>query len=233
MVIKMEIKKQLKNFDIKISKLASDLNISRPTLDSYIENYEKGITLTNDLYQQIFDHLFSVRSETNIDFARKFDYVKRFFMDKLEKDPKILKSNNREVFLTQNIIGKIEQLECKTEMLEFINLFISNNDLSLVNGIVNYFNIVNGFLDYQSLDSKDNDNALYSHLFDIFRKYLNNELQIDHQNLLLLIEKNKLILEKKESNEADRIIMYIKQNTGNDSKIDYEYLKTLITKEKI
>ena len=32
----MEIKKNLKALDVKISKLATDLGISRPTLDTYI-----------------------------------------------------------------------------------------------------------------------------------------------------------------------------------------------------
>ena len=35
----MEIKKNLKALDIKISKLATELGVSRTTLDAYIEHY--------------------------------------------------------------------------------------------------------------------------------------------------------------------------------------------------
>lgn len=48
----MEIKKNLKALDVKISKLATDLDISRPTLDTYIECYEKGQPIPNEGYQK-------------------------------------------------------------------------------------------------------------------------------------------------------------------------------------
>ena len=55
----MEIKKNLKALDIRISKLASELGVSRPTLDSYIECFENGHAIPNEGYQRIFEYLFS------------------------------------------------------------------------------------------------------------------------------------------------------------------------------
>ena len=53
----MEIKKNLKALDIKISKLATELGVSRPTLDAYIEYYESGQSIPNEGYQKIFEYL--------------------------------------------------------------------------------------------------------------------------------------------------------------------------------
>ena len=55
----MDIKKNLKDFDIKISKMAIDFGVSRPTLDSYIECFENGKEIPNEAIQAIFVFLFS------------------------------------------------------------------------------------------------------------------------------------------------------------------------------
>ena len=50
----MEIKKNLKSLDIKISKLATELGVSRPTLDAYIEYFESmDPTTAQTLYAQV------------------------------------------------------------------------------------------------------------------------------------------------------------------------------------
>ena len=52
------IKCQLKSLDVKISKLASGLEISRPTFDTYVDLYENNQQIPNEKYQEIFDYLF-------------------------------------------------------------------------------------------------------------------------------------------------------------------------------
>ena len=69
------VKAILKRNNILLSQFASDLNISRPTLDSYIKNYDNGITLTNNLYQKIFDFLFADITVSNDEFAKKYEYI--------------------------------------------------------------------------------------------------------------------------------------------------------------
>ena len=72
----MEIKKNLKALDIKISKLATELGVSRPTLDAYIEYYESGQSIPNEGYQKIFEYLFSGEEINSIEFAQKYDMLK-------------------------------------------------------------------------------------------------------------------------------------------------------------
>lgn len=69
------VKTILKRNNILLSQFANDLNISRPTLDSYIKSYDKGISLTNNLYQKIFDFLFTDITISNEEFVKKYDYV--------------------------------------------------------------------------------------------------------------------------------------------------------------
>ena len=69
------VKTILKRNNILLSQFASDLNISRPTLDSYIKSYDNGIPLTNNLYQKIFDFLFTDITISNEEFTKKYDYI--------------------------------------------------------------------------------------------------------------------------------------------------------------
>ena len=69
------VKTILKRNNILLSQFASDLNISRPTLDSYIKSYDKGIALSNSLYQKIFDFLFGDITISNDEFVKKYEYI--------------------------------------------------------------------------------------------------------------------------------------------------------------
>ena len=99
----MEIKKSLKSLDVKISKQATELGISRPTLDSYIDYYERGIKIPNDVYQSIFEYLFSSEMMTSIEFAQKYDYVKRVMLGDAKKSIETGLSDKREEYLAAQI----------------------------------------------------------------------------------------------------------------------------------
>jgi hypothetical protein len=69
------IKAVLKRNNILLSEFADNLNISRPTLDAYIRNYDAGVRLSNNLFQKIFDFLFSDAQMSPEDFQRRYIYV--------------------------------------------------------------------------------------------------------------------------------------------------------------
>jgi transcriptional regulator with XRE-family HTH domain len=69
------IKAVLKRNNILLSEFADNLNISRPTLDAYIRNYDAGVRLSNNLFQKIFDFLFSDVQMSPEDFQRRYVYV--------------------------------------------------------------------------------------------------------------------------------------------------------------
>ena len=69
------IKAVLKRNNILLSEFADSLNISRPTLDVYIRNYDSGGRLSNNLFQKIFDFLFSDVQMSKEDFQKRYVYV--------------------------------------------------------------------------------------------------------------------------------------------------------------
>lgn len=69
------IKAVLKRNNILLSEFADVLSISRPTLDTYIRNYDSGYKLSNNLFQKIFDFLFSDAQMSTDDFERRYAYV--------------------------------------------------------------------------------------------------------------------------------------------------------------
>ena len=69
------IKAVLKRNSILLSEFADSLNISRPTLDVYIRNYDSGGRLSNNLFQKIFDFLFSDAQMSKEDFQKRYVYV--------------------------------------------------------------------------------------------------------------------------------------------------------------
>ena len=73
------VKTILKRNNILLSQFASDLNISRPTLDGYIKNFDNGKVISNPLYQKIFEFLFSSITISNEEFKQKYNHVVKNF----------------------------------------------------------------------------------------------------------------------------------------------------------
>ena len=56
-----------------------DLNISRPTLDTYIELYGAGSKINNPFYHDIFDFLFENPYISESDFIKRYTYMRDFY----------------------------------------------------------------------------------------------------------------------------------------------------------
>lgn len=69
------VKTILKRNNVLLSQFATDINISRPTLNSYIDSYDNDGTISNTLYQKIFDFLFSDPLISPEEFKQKYKYV--------------------------------------------------------------------------------------------------------------------------------------------------------------
>ena len=189
----MEIKRTLKNFDIRISKLASELGVSRPTLDTYIEYYESGKSIPNSRYQAIFDYLFSMESTSTIEFARKFDYVKRTYLQG-NRDEATQEHCQK---LNDLISDRVSAQETDEDILELVNLFLSNDKVPLVKAISRYFTFVNGLHIYNEEKEDEKDRALFSQLFKIFSDYQADKIQLDATSYQAFIEKSKRVSSKK------------------------------------
>ena len=225
----MEIKKNLKSLDIKISKLATELGISRPTLDAYIEYYENGQQIPNEGYQKIFEYLFSGEEINSVEFAQRYDYVKRVMLADARTGAELSLRAKRENAVVKNIVDILDSGTLEEPLVEFINLFINNKDKDLVKAIYYYFNFTNGFIDLSNIDVEEKNKALFSQLSKLFNDYQNDSIELLADYYEQIVDKNKRIFDKKKIkvNDSD-IIEYIKNNLNESSNLDIEVLKQMI-----
>ena len=225
----MEIKKSLKTLDVKISKLATELGISRPTLDTYIDYFERGIKIPNDVYQNIFEYLFSSERMTSIEFAQKYDYVKRVMLADAKKTIETGISEKREEYLSAKITETVSSGAMSPELLEFIFLFSNNYHIDLVQAISLYFNYTNGFKDIIEDEPSDINKAFFSQLAVLFESYHARNIEINEDSYRKLTEKNQSMFEKKKPKVSDEeILRYIKENLGDSDSIDLDVLRKMM-----
>ena len=225
----MEIKKNLKALDIKISKLATDLGVSRPTLDAYIEYYEKGQAIPNEGYQKIFEYLFSGEQINSIEFAQKYDYVKRIMLADAKAGAEKVIHDERENKILNNIKEVLATGTVDEYLIEFINLFINNRDNDLVKAIYMYFNYSNGFADISKREIEQKEKAIYSQLAKLFSSYKDNSIELLEEFYNQLQSRNQELIEAKTIKVRDsEIVDYIKTKLSNSEELDIEELKSLI-----
>lgn len=230
----MEIKKNLKALDIKISKLATELGVSRPTLDAYIEYYESGQSIPNEGYQKIFEYLFSGEEINSIEFAQKYDYVKRIMLADAKAGAEKAIRDERENKILNNIRDVLTTGTVDEHLIEFINLFINNRDNDLVKAIYMYFNYSNGFADLSKREIEEKEKAIYSQLAKLFTNYKDNSIELIEEFYNQLQTKNQELIEAKTIKVRDsEIVDYIKTKLNESEELDIEELKLLIASREV
>ena len=230
----MEIKKNLKALDIKISKLATELGVSRPTLDAYIEYYESGQSIPNEGYQKIFEYLFSREEINSIEFAQKYDYVKRIMLADAKAGVEKAIHDERENKILNNIRDVLATGTVDEHLIEFINLFINNRDNDLVKAIYMYFNYSNGFADLSKREIEEKEKAIYSQLAKLFTNYKDNSIELLEEFYNQLQSKNQELIEAKTIKVRDsEIVDYIKTKLNESEELDIEELKLLIASREV
>lgn len=230
----MEIKKNLKALDIKISKLATELGVSRPTLDAYIEYYENGQPIPNEGYQKIFEYLFTGKEMNSIEFAQRYDYVKRIMLADAKAGVEKVIHEERENKIINNIREIIATGTVDEHLIEFINLFINNRDNDLVKSIYMYFNYANGFAELSKKVIEEKEKAVYSHLAKIFASYKDGTIELLEEYYAQLELKNKELIETKTIKVKDsEIVDYIKTKLSVSEELDIEELKKLLASREV
>lgn len=230
----MEIKKNLKALDIKISKLATELGVSRPTLDAYIEYYENGQPIPNEGYQKIFEYLFTGEEMNSIEFAQRYDYVKRIMLADAKAGVEKAIHEERENKIINNIREILATGTVDEHLIEFINLFINNRDNDLVKSIYMYFNYANGFAELSKKVIEEKEKAVYSHLAKIFASYKDGSIELLDEYYAQLELKNKELIETKTIKVKDsEIVDYIKTKLSVSEELDIEELKKLLASREV
>lgn len=73
------IKNILRQSGVTLTQFANDLNISRPTLDSYIDSYNLSRKISNVFYNDIFDFLFENPYISVEDFLKRYEYMREYY----------------------------------------------------------------------------------------------------------------------------------------------------------
>lgn len=196
----MNIKKQIKNYDITLSTLADNLFISRPTLNSYIYLYENNKKIPSRRYQIIFDKLFS-KEKTIKEF---YDILKRY--NKLLAKDEILEITELSPEYSDLISAVVKDM--RNDLLKeapngniyaFIRMIINHyRKLDTFVDLSNYFLTLNGISDYNQFSNEEKKRILL--YYDFFTKIKSKKININFN----VIEKSfaRRIEERKKENRV-------------------------------
>ena len=216
------IKQRLKDFDIKISDFAKILQLSRPTLDSYILQFEAGNKIPKDKYDIIFNRLFKGTIQTKEEFNKELN--KYGNMLRKEKLLNTYEFAAKETDLITSIMNAtkrdLKKGEYDEEFYKFILMMIrGHREQPVYHSIGRYFLLLNG---RSAIDSIiEEEKCFLSNFFDFMSKTVNNEIyfnEISYNQFINRIEEiNKLIkqeqikfkkeLEEKVNNSIANIIL--------------------------
>lgn len=169
------IKAVLKRNNILLSEFADNLNISRPTLDAYIRNYDAGVRLSNNLFQKIFDFLFSDAQMSPEDFQRRYLYVLENYGKKTDMSsysqsaPQISSGETNGTNAAQavyDVLGEDLILEKFTKDEYNVLAKLLMNDNGLLHCIFKYFILWRGKVKLTDLNEPEIMMAINLYLFD-------------------------------------------------------------------
>lgn len=235
----MKIKDFLKRYRLTLKEFAELLELSRPTLNSYIEQYEMDGKIQNNYYNNIFKEIFSHDWKEKEEIVEKINSLKSLTSKKEGVEEEYCLEN---IELINSIKDKMyKDMKGKKEVLslyKFINsvLYNYNTDEGLT-GYIDYNLYLNGLKDIKNISEKEK--TLVSEIFPIMRKHIKNELQFNSEGYASFLERieeikrfRKLESERieKEFREKIREELELKLNLGKT--IDKEKIEEILSKIK-
>lgn len=174
------IKETLKKYGITLTQFANTLNISRPTLDTYIRLYESGQALPNDKYKFLFDSVFNDEIENEIDFQEQLDRAHYL----LQRDDMLgtmdLDAEKTDYISTVIDLMKKDMFKENTDLnlYKFIVLYISSYYKNpVMSSLCKYFLVLNGKLSINQMTDEDKINFPY--YMKLFKTQLSGNLNCD------------------------------------------------------
>ena len=177
----MKIKDILKENNVKLIELSNTLSISRPTLNSYIDEFEREGKISNKEYESFFKKILKKTYTTREELFGDINEFKEFLINKKYGD--FLPEN---LNLLQSIYNKIyNDMKGKNKVIaiyKFIDSAINNyEEDKVLSGYINYILYLNGLKDIKEM--KAQEKALVSKLFPIMIKYEESGLKVDSLGL--------------------------------------------------
>lgn len=164
---------------ITLSRFSEIMDISRPTLNSYIKMYESDLEIPSEKYQIIFKELFDEDLSPDI-FIKKIKKYEKM----LQRDKAMgifdLDSETTDLFTSviENIKDDFHTSDYDEKIYVFINMLITNyRSEEIFRHVVEYFLVLNGFENYEKIDFSEKTYLLQ--YFSMFEKDKTNKLEYD------------------------------------------------------
>lgn len=190
----MKIKEFLKKYKLTLKELAETLELSRPTLNSYIEQFEKNEKISNNLYQFIFTQIFSKEWKAKLEILEEIKHLK----NSLPQENKDLEEEycSENLKLIESIKEKMyKDMKGAKEVLplyKFINSVLYNyNEDSGLTGYIDYNLYLNGLKDIENIDK--NEKTLVSNIYPIMANHVKNNLKFNENGYSLFLKRIKEI----------------------------------------
>ena len=177
----MKIKDILKENSVKLIELSNILDISRPTLNSYIDEFERNGKISNKEYNSFFKKISEKSYKNREELLRDINELRETLLNKKFSD--LLPEN---LILLQNIYDKIyEDMKGKDKVVpisKFIDSAINNyGEDKALSGYINYTLYLNGLKEIKEITV--DDKILVSNIFPIMKKYEKSQLKMNDEGL--------------------------------------------------
>lgn len=177
----MKIKGILKENNVKLIELSNILDISRPTLNSYIDEFEREGKISNKEYDSFFKKISKKNYESKEELLGDINEFRELLVNKKFSD--LLPENLR---LLKNIYDKIyEDMKGKDKVVpiyKFIDSAINNyGEDKALSGYINYTLYLNGLKEIKEITT--DDKILVSNIFPIMKKYERSQLKMNDEGL--------------------------------------------------
>lgn len=177
----MKIKNILKENNVKLIELSNILDISRPTLNSYIDEFEREGKISNKEYDSFFKKISKKNYESKEELLGDINEFRELLVNKKFSD--LLPENLR---LLKNIYDKIyEDMKGKDKVVpiyKFIDSAINNyGEDKTLSGYINYTLYLNGLKEIKEITT--DDKILVSNIFPIMKKYESSQLKMNDEGL--------------------------------------------------
>lgn len=198
----MNIKEILKRNDIKLYEFSDLLEISRPTLNYYISEFESGRDIPNKKIESIFKDLFTTQL-TKKQISEKLEKLKLEYRYKGDEKLEYSKENKD---LMESIINKMKEdlrwNDTNNALYKFINsaLYMYGKNHALT-GYINYNLYLNGLKDINKIKLKEK--KLVSNLYLVMKKYVESELEFNEEGFLLFQNRIKEIEKERKKKMKD------------------------------
>lgn len=205
------IKEYLRLLGINMVELSNLLGVSRPTLYSYINQYEQRGYISNSKFQYIFEHIFSEKVFSRNEFIEMINYYineysRKYLEAKKEKELNILMNS-----IVKKMKKDMDSKEYDEVIYAFINMILKDYKKQEVFALLaKYFLILNSSYDVK-VESRE-EKIFISNFYELMYKQVHNRLNFNESSY------NKFLIRKDE---------IARKNTDKENRIKEELLNEI------